>query len=254
MPISRRRNRSEEQDMPSIERLAVGGSTRELHIARPAGAAPVPAIVYLYHREGVDEFTHQVMRRFVDAGYLIAVPDVSHHCDPAIPMSDRKGHLRDSQIVADIEATLRHLETRSDLRKDRIAIAGHCMGGRMAYLGASRLHGFRACVVFYGGGMLVSWNESVKPVDLVRDIACPVIGFFGNLDKNPSPEEVNKVEAELQQAGVSYAFHRYDGVGHGFQNLGRDATLDRAAAQDAWNKAFGFLAEHMAGAGADAHA
>jgi carboxymethylenebutenolidase len=148
MPISRRRNRSEEQDMPSIERLAVGGSVMELHIARPAGAAPVPAIVYLYHREGIDEFTHQVMQRFVDAGYLIAVPDVSHHCDPSIPMSDRKAHLRDSQIVADIDAATCHLKTRPDVIRGRIAIAGHCMGGRMAYLGASRVHEFRACVVF----------------------------------------------------------------------------------------------------------
>jgi carboxymethylenebutenolidase len=240
--------------MPSTERLTVGGSAMDLHIARPPGGAQVPAIVYLYHREGIDEFTRQVMQRFVDAGYLIAVPDVSHHCDPAIPMSDRKAHLRDSQIIADIDAATRHLKTRPDVIGDRIAIVGHCMGGRMAYLGASRVHEFRACVVFYGGGMLVSWNESVKPVDLVRDIACPVIGFFGNLDTNPAPAEVDRVEAELERAKISYRFHRYDGVGHGFQNLGRDAPLDRAAAQDAWDKAFGFLAEQMAGADADADA
>ena len=240
--------------MPSIERLTVGGSTMELHIARPAGTAPVPAVVYLYHREGVDAFTHQVMQRFTDAGYLIAVPDVSHRCDAAIPMGERKAHLKDSEIVADIAATVAHLKGRRDVAKGRIAISGHCMGGRMAYLGAARLHDFRALVVFYGGGMLVSWNETTAPIGFVGDIACPVIGFFGNLDKNPSPEEVNTVEAELRKAGIPYRFHRYDGVGHGFQNLGRDAPLDRAAAGDAWDKGFRFLAEQMAGAGADADA
>jgi carboxymethylenebutenolidase len=240
--------------MQEIERITVDGSAMELHVARPSGGAPVPAIVYLYHREGVDEFTHHVMRKFVEAGYLIAVPDVSHRCDSGIPMSDRKAHLRDSQVIADIEAATRHVKGRADVLRGRIAIAGHCMGGRMAYLGASRVHAFRACVVFYGGGMLVSWNESVKPVDLVPDIACPVIGFFGNLDKNPAPEEVTLVEAELRKARIPHDFHRYDGVGHGFQNLGRDAPLDCAAAKDAWDKAFRFLAEQMAGAGADADA
>ena len=240
--------------MSSIERLTVDGSVMDVHLARPAGTAPVPAVVYLYHREGVDEFTHQVMRRFTDAGYLIAVPDVSHRCDAAIPMGERKAHLKDSEIVADIAATVAHLKGRADVTKGRIAISGHCMGGRMAYLGASRLKDFRACVVFYGGGMLVSWNETVPPVEFVRDIACPVIGFFGNLDTNPSPEEVNKVESQLVKAGIPCRFHRYDGVGHGFQNLGRDAPLDRAAADDAWDKGFRFLAEQMAGAGADADA
>jgi carboxymethylenebutenolidase len=240
--------------MHETEHLTVDGSAMALHIARPPGSAAVPAVVYLYHREGVDAFTHTVMRRFVQAGYLIAVPDVSHRCNPAIPMGDRKAHLRDSQVVADIAAATLHVKARPDIVRGRMAIAGHCMGGRMAYLGASRVHEFRACVVFYGGGMLVSWNESVKPVDLVRDIACPVIGFFGNLDKNPSPEEVNLVEAELRKARIPFDFHRYDEVGHGFQNLGRDAPLDRAAAKDAWDKAMHFLGEQMAGAGADADA
>ena len=243
--------------MHSIERITVDGSVMELHVARPRGKSRVPAILLLYHREGVDEFTRGVMQNFVAAGYLVAVPDVSHRCDPAIPMTERKAHLRDSQVVADIEASAVYLRARPDVIEDRLAIAGHCMGGRMAYLGASRVHAFSACVVFYGGGMLESWNETVKPVDLVRDIACPVIGFFGNLDKNPSPEEVDRVEAELRRAAIPYRFHRYDEVGHGFQRPAHDDPRVRAAAQDAWDKSFAFLAEHLTAArraGADADA
>src|SRR5579859_7568508 len=101
--------------MHSIERITVDGSMMELHVARPSGKSRVPAILLLYHREGVDEFTRGVMRNFVKAGYLVAVPDVSHRCDPAIPMAERKAHLRDSQVVADIEASAVYLKARPDV-------------------------------------------------------------------------------------------------------------------------------------------
>lgn len=238
--------------MSSIDRIMVGGSAMDIHVARPAGAAPCPAILLMYHRGGFDAFTNWLMQGFSDAGYLVAVPDVSHHVDPAIPMPDRKAHLRDSQIVADIAATVAYLEARPDVIADRIAIIGHCMGGRMAMLGASTVPRFRACVVYYGGGMLVSWNETVPPVDLVHDIACPVLGFFGNLDQNPSPQQVDRVESELARCGIDHVFHRYDGVGHGFQNPAHPEPSARAAGQDSWHKTIHFLAQKLAPARADA--
>ena len=77
---------------------------------------------------------------------------------------------------------------------------------------------------------------------MVGDIRCPVIGFFGNLDKNPSPEQVDRIDAELTRHGIVHNFHRYDNAGHGFQNRLPGTAGEQAAAADAWAKTFAFLA------------
>src|SRR3954470_6798061 len=181
--------------MTSIERVTVGGSAMEIHLEQPAGQGPFPAVVLMYHREGVDSFTRGLMRRYADNGYLVAVPDVSHRIDPAVPMRDRKAQFRDSEVVADIAATVAFLKAHRSVRGDQLAIIGHCMGGRMAILGAGKLPDFRACVSFYGGGVFTRWNEESVPADSVGTIRCPVLGFFGNLDTHPSPADADRLEA-----------------------------------------------------------
>ena len=56
----------------------------------------------------------------------------------------------------------------------------------------------------------------VAPIDMTKDLCCPLLGLFGNDDRAPSPEQVNQHEAELKKHGKNYEFHRYDGAGHGF--------------------------------------
>jgi carboxymethylenebutenolidase len=77
---------------------------------------------------------------------------------------------------------------------------------------------------------------------MLRNIECPVIGFFGNEDRHPSPQDVDEIDAELTRHGISHEFHRYAGVGHGFQNPAHDSVAERAAAEDAWTRTFAFLA------------
>jgi dienelactone hydrolase len=52
---------------------------------------------------------------------------------------------------------------------------------------------------------------------------------------------VNRIDAELKRHDVDHVFHRYPGVGHGFQNPNRVAPQERAASEDAWTKTFAFL-------------
>lgn len=75
-------------------------------------------------------------------------------------------------------------------------------------------------------------------------INCPIAGFFGNEDKNPSPEMVDRLAAEFDRLGIRYEFNRYDDTGHAFQdytapNYREPATLD------AWPKLLNFLIREM---------
>ena len=178
----------------------------------------------------------------MSAGYVVAAPEISHRCPQEIPIADRKALLKDSEVVADIQATLDYLRSRHDVAVDQIAVMGHCMGGRVALLAAGSLPDFRAAIAYYGGSVEKSWgNDGSTPMERLRNIRCPVIGFYGNKDVHPSPEIVDQIDAELTKHGVAHDFHRYPDVGHGFQNPARKTPEERQAAEDSWVKTFAFL-------------
>jgi carboxymethylenebutenolidase len=225
--------------------VRVDNGTMDIYWDGPARTSRGPAIVLMYHRGGIDDLTKGFVAKLKSAGYLVAVPEVSHRCPQDVPMHDRKKLLKDSEVLADIAATVAFLKARPDVAPDRIVIMGHCMGGRMALLGAGNLPGFKATVVYYGGSVMASWgDDATTPFDRLGDIAGPVIGFFGNDDVHPSPADVNKIDAELSKHGVAHTFHRYDNVGHGFQNPARTDPVIVAAAADSWEKTFAFLKVH----------
>jgi carboxymethylenebutenolidase len=216
-----------------------------VYLGAPERSVRGPAIVLLYHRDGIDEFTRSIVERLAAQGYLVAVPDVYHRCPSNTPPAERKALLRDREVVADVMATVDYLCSRRDVAADRIAVMGHCMGGRMALLVAGHLPRLRACVVYYGGSVNRPWGNGPTPFETLRNIKCPVLGFFGDLDKHPSPEDVDQIDAELTAHAIAHEFHRYPDVGHGFQNPQHDAPAERAAAEDAWAKTFAFLGQTL---------
>jgi carboxymethylenebutenolidase len=232
--------------MSEVASIRVDGEPMDIYLGRPAAGAPWPAIVLTYHREGIDEFTKWIARRYAEAGYLVAVPEVSHRIPAEVPLHDRKQHLRDPQIVADIAATVAYLKTRADVAADRLAIAGHCMGGHILFVAACALPDFACAVACYPTGMFESWGEGATPFDQLGRLRCPVIGCFGNEDRNPSPQDADKLDAELTRLGIEHAFHRYPGAGHGFQRPTKQEPAIRAAQADSWEKILAFLAEKVA--------
>ena len=89
------------------------------------------------------------------------------------------------------------------------------MDGRVSWLGTKTNSKYNECVVFYGGRIKKTMGENNPPaIDLAPNIKCPVIGFFGNEDQNPSPEDVNDYSRALTNGGVEHEFHRYDYAGN----------------------------------------
>ncbi|MDD9929656.1 MAG: dienelactone hydrolase family protein, partial [Rhodospirillaceae bacterium] len=109
-----------------------------------------------------------------------------------------------------------------------------------------RLVGAEMCirdrVTLYGGRIKLGMGDgAIAPIDLCGRMACPVMGIFGNEDANPSPADVDDLDAALTKAGVAHEFHRYDGAGHGFQDFCNEERYRREASDDAWDKLLGFL-------------
>jgi carboxymethylenebutenolidase len=100
--------------------------------------------------------------------------------------------------------------------------------------------------MFYGGRIKLAMGEGNPPaISLADRIHCPVAGFFGNEDQNPTPEDVDDYAAALDAAGVDYVFHRYDGAGHAFQNFPTPDRYREQQSEDAWDKVLSFLARTL---------
>ena len=231
--------------MASMESLRVDGSAMDVYVDAPAGAGPHPGIVVTHHRGALDAFTRKFVEDLAASGYVAAAPAFYHRRGAGEETADSMAALDDAEMIADMGATAAYLADRADVRADALAIVGHCMGGRAAFLGAAAVGGFRACAIFYGGNIFKPWGDGhPAPIERTGNIACPVIGFFGNEDENPSPEDVARIGAELDRHGIAHTFHRYDGAGHAFQNFLGQAYRE-AQCLDAQAKLLAFFGDEL---------
>jgi len=233
--------------MTSEIRLDVGSSKMNVLLTLPATPGPHPAIVLMHHRGGLDEFTIRSAERLAASGCVAAAPNVYHRRPSGEDTVVSRQKMTDGELIADIDAVVDALRADPKVRKDAIAIMGHCAGGRMAFLGAASNKRFKAAVVLYGGGILRGEGDGrPAPLDLARNIGCPVLGLFGKDDTNPSPTDVAQIDAELNRHNIRHAFHSYDGAGHAFQNFTDPPRYRNAQAEDAWIRLLAFLKAELA--------
>ncbi len=224
----------------------VDGSDMRIFVDLPAGSGPFPAVVVAHHRAGVDAATTKFVQDLAGLGYAAVAPDLHHRRPEGEDTRESLARLDDIEIVADLRAAVDCLGELGTVDSSRIAIAGHCMGGRVSFLGAAEIPAFKANVVYYGGNMFRIWgNGDATPFEKLDGLRGPVIGFFGNDDENPSPEDVAKIDTRLTELGVVHEFHAYDGCGHAFQNFTNPAGYRAAATSDSFAKMAAWLAANL---------
>lgn len=221
--------------------------------ARPLGAGPFPGVVLVHHMPGWDDFYHEAALRLAMHGYNVVMPNLFFrfgHGEPGdVSAAARaEGSPPDECALGDMDAA-RALLASLPTSNGKIGIMGGCSGGRHTFLAACRLQGFDAAVDLWGGGVIatpeqINERRPVSPIEYTKDLSCPLIGFFGNDDQGPSPEQVNQHEEELKKYGKDYEFHRYDGAGHGFFSYDRPAYRQQQA-MDLWLHIFEFFGKHL---------
>ena len=234
--------------MYSKQTVDVNGSAMETLVFEPEGDGPVPGIMVAQHlpiaHEGLekDPFTLDIGEKFAKAGYACVIPFVFHWWPPETDIAVKREEWRDDWTIADLEAATAVLTGLDRVDSERLGIIGHCWGGRVAWLGACRFPQYKACASLYGGRIKIAMGEvSTPPVELVGGMDCSVIGIFGNDDENPSPADVDDLDAALTAAGVEHEFHRYDGAGHGFQDFVNEERFRPEATEDSWAKVMAFF-------------
>ena len=236
------------------------GDVGEAYYARPISPGKdgtpgkYPGVVLVHHMPGWDEWITEAVRKLALHGFATISPHLYFREGPGSPddlaaKARDKGGVTDDQVVGDMAGAMAFLKARPEAN-GKVGVIGFCSGGRHAYLVACRVEGFSALVDCWGGNVVVddpkllTRQRPVAPIDLTKDLGCPVLGLFGNDDQNPSRDHVDRLEAKLKELGKPYEFHRYDGAGHAFFNASRIAYRPEQAA-DGWAKVMAFYNKHL---------
>ena len=233
--------------------IDVDGSSMEGYLARPEEDGSHPAVVVIQEIWGVNSHIQSVADRLPAQGYVGLAPAMFHRQGRMIAglheeLPTAIGWMQqctDAGIVADVRAAVSYLQAQPFVN-DKIGIVGFCFGGRVSYLAAASISDLSASVVFYGGNIMGSLGDGASPYDQSANIACPILGLFGEEDANPTLDDVAKIDGELTRLGKAHEFHNYGGAGHGFHCEVRGSYRPEAA-QDAWGKAIAWFDANLKG-------
>lgn len=214
----------------------------DAYLAQPAGAGAFPAVIVIQEIFGVNAHIRDVTERLARAGYVAIAPaiyqrtapgfEVGYAGDSFVQGRKYKDLTKADELLSDAEATIAYLHTLPTVKPGAIGSIGFCFGGHVVYLLAT-LPDIKATAAFYGGGIATMTPGGGSPtIDRTPEIKGTIFLFFGTQDQLIPNEQVEQIEAALQQHSIPYQLFRYP-AGHGFFCDQRaDYSPDAAAA--AW--------------------
>lgn len=223
-------------------------SAMRMHVSVPEGSGPFAGLVVIQHQGGVDAFVQNMTVRLAHGGFVAAAPDLYHRDGPNCTddIVTRRSRLSDRKVINDVCATVSFLKTHAAVDRERLGIIGFCMGGRVVYLMAAASPAFKAAVAYYPGNTLRAWGRDIpSPFERTSEIHCPLQAHFGEEDKNPSPDDMRKLDAEMNKFNKTHEFYSYANAAHAFMDDTKESYRHHAD-ETSWPRALEFLSRHLA--------
>ena len=220
-----------------------GSESFKGYVARPA-EAPKAAILVIQEIFGVNAGIRRKCDKLAEDGYLAVAPDLFWRLEPGVELDpdiepefqqalDLMGEFDQDEGIRDIEATINYIRSKEGVGK--VGCVGYCLGGRLAYMTASRTD-IDASVGYYGVGIDGLLGEK-------HAIAQPLLLHV--------PTEDGFVDKKTQKAmhdGLDdhpkVTLYDYEGLDHGFATeFGKRRAED--AAQLADSRTAAFFTDHL---------
>jgi carboxymethylenebutenolidase len=216
-----------------------GDDTVQALMYTPEGKGPFPGILVIHEWWGLNDWVKEQASKLSDLGYVaLAVdlyrgkvattPDEAHEIMRGVP---------DDRAARDLHAAFEFLKSQANVKKDRIASIGWCMGGGYSFEVALQEPTLTADVVNYGH--LATDPESLKKIN------ASILGIFGGQDRGISVDDVKKFEQSMKQMGKKVDIVIYPNAGHGFENPNNKTGYRADDTADAWKRTVSFLAETL---------
>ncbi len=218
--------------------------------AQPDRDGTFPIILVIEEIFGVHEYIKDVCRRLAKLGYMAIAPelyarqgDLSKMTNPQEIVEKIILKAPDDRMLNDIDSTVTWaLANRGDT--GRLGIVGFCRGGRDTWLYAEHNPYLKAAVAFYGPvNGPTSPIQPKTPLDLARELKCPLLGLYGGADESISEVDLRHAQALAKTVGQNVELEIFPGAPHGFHADYR-STYRKDAAEAAWSKAIDWFRKY----------
>ena len=221
---------------------ADGGKFRGYLCIPPAGKGP--GLVVEQEIFGINENVRFVCEEYANHGFVTLAPDLFWRIEPNLDLDYSEAGWKRAfeffkafdvdQGMKDIAATIKALRARPECT-GKVGCIGYCLGGKLAYLTATRTD-VDASVGYYGVGLDAVLGEK-------GNIKRPLMLHIAELDQFVPPEAQAKVKEGLKGVpGVEV--YSYPNVDHAFARHKGD-HYDEAAAKLANSRTLEFLRKHL---------
>jgi carboxymethylenebutenolidase len=215
------------------------------YLARPAAKGKHPVVFVNSEIFGVHEWVKDVCRRLAKAGYVALAPDLFVRAGDPSKIADIQAVMKivqatpGDQVTSDTTASLKWLAAQPFADTKKMAVTGFCWGGGATWLCAERFPEFKAACPWYGPVKAGPYPRT-PPIELVKDLHCPVLGFYGGKDRGIPQKDVDDILAACKAAGKSADIIVYPDAEHGFLADYRP-SFNAKASDDAWAKMLAFF-------------
>ncbi len=228
------------------ERLTIKTPEGEFgaYAARPA-AAKAPAVVVIQEIFGINAVMREVCDALAGLGYLAVCPDLFWRLEPGVELTDQTqaewDRAFDLMNRFDVDRGVEDIRATIDALRDdpactgKVGAVGYCLGGRLAYLTATRTES-DASVGYYGVGI-----DSYLPE--AERLAHPLMLHIAEEDAYVPKEAQARIVSALKDHPC-VTLHTYPGCDHAFARPG-GAHFDQKAAELANERTAAFFKQHL---------
>jgi carboxymethylenebutenolidase len=211
-----------------------GNRTIKAFVVYPERKDKAPAVLVISEIFGLTDWVRSLSDELAENDVIAIAPDLLSGQKFEDVDAARKAisALPQEEVKADLDATSAYVLTKIPSCSGTLAVCGFCWGGGVTFAYANENPKLKAAYSFYGA--------APDSADKVKNIACPVYGFYAENDERVDAT-IPKAEELMKAAGKKYEPVTYKGAGHGFMRSGEPTNpavreADRKAREEAWTR------------------
>jgi carboxymethylenebutenolidase len=218
------------------EWIEIKSGTRPLKafVVYPERKDKAPAILVVSEIFGLTDWVRSLCDELAENGVIAIAPDLhgGQKFEDLDAARKATSELSKEKVKSDLDSASDYALTKIPSCNGTLAVCGFCWGGGVTFSYANENPKLKAAYSFYG--------TAPDSADEVKNIACPVYGFYAENDERVDAT-IPKAEELMKSAGKIYEPVIYKGAGHGFMRAGEPKNpevreADRKARDEAWTR------------------